>query len=79
MNRRRRLGLALVAIVVIGLVTASAVIVYTADDNRIKAFIETMVSDVTGHELTIAGGLTLSISLNPQLVMEDGDSKEAPL
>jgi len=66
-----RLGLALVAIVVIGLVVVSAVIVYTADDSRIKAHIETAVSDVTGRKLTIAGDLTLSISLTPQLVMED--------
>ena len=66
-----RLGLVLVAIVVFGLVVVSVVLVYTADDSRIKALIETTLSDVTGRELTIAGDFTLSISLNPQLVMED--------
>ena len=71
MNRRMRLGLVLVAIVVIGLFTAAAVFVYTADHSRIKALIETTVSDATGRELTIAGDLTLSISLNPQLVTGD--------
>ena len=61
----------LVAIVVIGLVAATAVFVYTADYSRIKALIETKVSDATGRKLTIAGDLTLSISLNPQLVTGD--------
>ena len=71
MNRRMRLGLVLVAIVVIGLVAAAAVFVNTADHSRIKALIETTVSDATGRKLTIAGDLTLSISLDPQLVTED--------
>ena len=71
MNKRIRLGLVLVAIVVIGLVAATAVFVYTADYSRIKALIETKVSDATGRKLTIAGDLTLSISLNPQLVTGD--------
>jgi len=71
LNKRIRLGLVLVAIVVIGLVAATAVFVYTADYSRIKALIETKVSDATGRKLTIAGDLTLSISLNPQLVTGD--------
>ena len=60
-----------VAIVLIGLVAAAAVFVITADYSRIKALIETTVSDATGRKLTIAGDLSLSISLNPQLVTGD--------
>jgi uncharacterized protein involved in outer membrane biogenesis len=71
LSRHIRLGLVLVAIVVIGLVAAAAVFVYTADYSRIKALIETAVSDATGRKLTIAGDLSLSISLNPKL--ETGD------
>jgi hypothetical protein len=66
-----RLGLGLVAIVVIGLGAAAAVFIYTADYSRIKSLIETRVSDATGRQLTITGDLTLSISLNPQLVTGD--------
>ena len=44
-----RLGLGFVALVVIGLVAATAVFVYTADHSRIKALIETAVSDAIGQ------------------------------
>ena len=71
MNRRIRLGLVLVAIVVIGLVAAAAVFVYTADYSRYKGFIEKAVMDATGRQLAINGDLTIAMSLPPELVVSD--------
>lgn len=56
-----------IAIVLIG----GYVFLSTQDYSRIKALIETAVSDATGRKLAIAGDLDLSISLNPQLVTGD--------
>jgi uncharacterized protein involved in outer membrane biogenesis len=73
-----RLGLVLVAIVVIGLVAAAAVFVYTADYSRYKGFIEKAVMDATGRQLAINGDLTIAMSLPPELVVSDVTLANAP-
>ena len=73
-----RIGLALIAILVIGLVTAAGVFVYTADYNRYKGFIEKTVLDATGRQLEIKGDLTIAISLPPELAVSDVTLSNAP-
>jgi uncharacterized protein involved in outer membrane biogenesis len=68
----------LVAIVVIGLVAAAAVFVYTADYSRYKGFIEKAVMDATGRQLAINGDLTIAMSLPPELVVSDVTLANAP-
>ena len=78
MSRRLRLGLALIAVLVIGLPAAAAVFLYTADYNRYKGLIADAVTDATGRQLVIKGDLTIAISLLPEVVVTDVTLANAP-
>ncbi len=71
MNKTLRLGIGIIAVLVIGLVAAAAVLIYTADYNRHKGLIQTAVEDATGRQLTIKGDLTITMSLPPELAVSD--------
>jgi uncharacterized protein involved in outer membrane biogenesis len=66
-----RIGLASIAILVIGLVVAAGVFVYTADYNRYKGLIEKAVMDATGRQLAIKGELSIVMSLPPEIAVAD--------
>ena len=78
MSRRLRLGFLVIPVLVIGLVAAAAVFLYTADYNRYKGLIADAVTDATGRQLTIKGDLTIAISLLPELVVTDVTLANAP-
>ncbi len=78
MSRRLRLGLALIAVLVIGLPAAAAVFLYTADYNRYKGLIADAFTDATGRQLAIKGDLTIAISLLPEIVVTDVTLANAP-
>jgi len=71
LNRPLRIGLASIAILVIGLVVAAGVFVYTADYNRYKGLIEKAVMDATGRQLAIKGELSIVMSLPPEIAVAD--------
>jgi uncharacterized protein involved in outer membrane biogenesis len=73
-----RIGFALIAVLVIGLVAAAAVFIYTADYNRHKGLIEKAVMDATGRQLAIKGDLTIAMSLPPELAVTDVTLANAP-
>lgn len=78
MNRLLRIGLVFIAMLVIGLVMAVGVFVYTADYNRYKGLIEKAVMDATGRQLEIKGDLTITMSLPPELSVADVTLANAP-
>ena len=78
MSRRWRLGFLFIAVLVIGLVAAAAVFLYTVDYNRYKGLIADAVTDATGRQLAIKGDLTIAISLLPELVVTDVTLANAP-
>ena len=73
-----RIGFALIAVLVTGLVAAAAVFLYTADYNRYKGLIEKAVMDATGRQLAIKGDLTVALSLPPELAVTDVTLANAP-
>jgi len=77
-NRLLRIGLVFIAMLVIGLVMAVGVFVYTADYNRYKGLIEKAVMDATGRQLEIKGDLTITMSLPPELSVADVTLANAP-
>ncbi|MEP7183784.1 MAG: AsmA family protein [Betaproteobacteria bacterium] len=48
-----------------------AIAVWTVDVNRFVAPIQQRVKDATGRDLTVKGGISLKLSLEPRLVIED--------
>jgi uncharacterized protein involved in outer membrane biogenesis len=73
-----RIGLAVIAVLFIGVVAAVAVFVYTADYNRYKGFIERAVMDATGRQLQIEGDVEIAMSLPPELAVSDVTLANAP-
>jgi uncharacterized protein involved in outer membrane biogenesis len=71
LSRRLRLGFAIVAILIIGLVAAAAVFLYTADYNRYKGLFADAITDATGRQVAIKGDLTLAFSMPPELTVAD--------
>jgi uncharacterized protein involved in outer membrane biogenesis len=71
LSRRLRLGFAIVAILIIGLVAAAAVFLYTADYNRYKGLFADAITDATGRQVAIKGDLTLALSMPPELTVAD--------
>ena len=78
MSRTLRIGLAVIAVLFIGVVAAVAVFVYTADYNRYKGFIERAVMDATGRQLQIEGDVEIAMSLPPELAVSDVTLANAP-
>ena len=78
MIRRLRRAFAIIAILVIGLVTAAAVFLYTADYNRYKALFAEAVTDATGRQVVIKGDLSLAFALPPELAVADVTLANAP-
>jgi len=73
-----RIGFSVIAGLVIVLVVAAAVLVYTADYNRHKGLIEKAVMDATGRQLVIKGDLAVVMSLPPELSVGDVTLANAP-
>jgi len=73
-----RIGFMVIAVLLIGLVVAATVFVYTADYNRYKGLIEKAVMDATGRQLVIKGDLTVAMSLPPELAVNDVTLANAP-
>ena len=78
MIKTLRIGFTVIAVLVIGLVVAAAVFVYTADYNRHKGLIEKAVVDATGRQLIIKGDLAVVMSLPPELSVGDVTLANAP-
>ena len=78
MNKTLRIGLSVIGVLVIGLVVAAGVFVYTADYNRHKGLIEKAVMDATGRQLVIKGDLAVVMSLPPELSVGDVTLTNAP-
>jgi len=71
MIKTLRIGFTVIAVLVIVLVVAAAVFVYTANYNRHKGLIEKTVMDATGRQLLIKGDLAVAMSLPPELAVND--------
>jgi uncharacterized protein involved in outer membrane biogenesis len=65
------IGFTVIAVLVLGLVAAAAVFVYTADYNRHKGLIQKAVEDATGRQLAINGDLVIAMSLPPELAVSE--------
>ncbi len=64
----------LVLLVLIGV----AIAVWTVDVNQFIAPVQAKVKDATGRDLTIAGGVKLSLGLEPKVVFDDVHFANAP-
>src|SRR4029450_1118713 len=53
------------------LLVAVAIAVWTVDVNQFVAPIQKKVKEATGREITIGGGVRLSLGLEPKLVLND--------
>jgi uncharacterized protein involved in outer membrane biogenesis len=62
---------AVTAALVIGLVAAVAIFLYTADFNRYKGMIDAAITDATGRDVVIKGDLTIVMSLPPEFAVTD--------
>jgi uncharacterized protein involved in outer membrane biogenesis len=60
-----------VFILIIALLAAAYLFLYTFDYNRLKPRIARMVRDATGRELNIGGDIDLVIGLSPALMVTD--------
>ena len=78
MNKTLRTGLSVIGVLVIMLVVAAVVFIYTADYNRHKGLIEKAVMDATGRQLVIKGDLAVVMSLPPELSVGDATLANAP-
>lgn len=78
MARLLRIGFTLIVVLIVGLVAAAGVFVYTADYNRYKGLIEKAVTDATGRQLDIKGGVEIAMSLSPELAVRDVTLANAP-
>ena len=78
MNKTLRIGFSVIGVLVIMLVVAAVVFIYTADYNRHKGLIEKAVMDATGRQLVIKGDLAVVMSLPPELSVGDATLANAP-
>jgi AsmA family protein len=60
------------------IVVAAAIAVSTIDVNALVGPIQKRVKEATGRDLTIRGGISLKLSLEPKLVVEDVSLGNAP-
>jgi uncharacterized protein involved in outer membrane biogenesis len=69
---------AVIALLVIGLVAAAAIFLYTADFNRYKGLIDAAITDATGRDVVIKGDLTIVMSLPPEFAVSGVTVANAP-
>jgi hypothetical protein len=65
-------------VIVIGLIAASLVIIFSYDYNKFKPYISQAAKEATGRELILGGDLKLKIGFTPALVIENISFQNAP-
>ncbi len=78
MSRRLRVGFGVVALVIIGLISAVAIFLYTVDYGRYKGLVEGAITDATGRRIEINGELAIAMALSPEFTVSDVSLANAP-
>ena len=64
-------------VILIGLIAASLIILFSYDYNKFKPYISQAAKEATGRELTLTGDLKLKIGFTPALVIENASFQNA--
>ena len=70
--------LVIFGVIILGLVAASLIILFSYDYNKFKPYIAQAAKEATGRELKLAGDLKLQLGFTPALVIENISFQNAP-